>query len=115
MTERQGKPVRLQLRRTKGFNLQEVSRATNGLAAVNCARPGRYGNPWVVNENTSALEATAMHMVALKDLGGLHRKGAWLSVAEIRTKLAGKNLACFCPLDSEWCHVDTLLEVANGD
>lgn len=39
-------PVRLQLSRRKGFDLQAASRAVNGLDAVNVARPGRWGNPF---------------------------------------------------------------------
>jgi hypothetical protein len=31
---------------------------------------------------------------------------------EIRAALAGKNLACWCPLDKP-CHADVLLELAN--
>jgi len=34
-------------------------------------------------------------------------------VNEIRAELAGKNLACWCPLDQP-CHADVLLELANG-
>lgn len=41
-------PVRLQLSRKKGFNLQKLSRETNGLDAVRVARPSRWGNPWRV-------------------------------------------------------------------
>lgn len=40
------KPVRIQLSRKKGFNLQAHSLSVNGLPAVNCARPGPYGNPF---------------------------------------------------------------------
>lgn len=40
------KPVRLQLSRRKGFDLQALSLATNGLAAVNISRPGKWGNPF---------------------------------------------------------------------
>lgn len=39
-------PVRIRLSRAKGFNLQAASLAINGLPAVNCARPGRWGNPF---------------------------------------------------------------------
>jgi hypothetical protein len=39
-------PVRLRLSRAKGFDLQALSRATNGLPAVNVARPTRWGNPF---------------------------------------------------------------------
>jgi hypothetical protein len=37
------KPVRMQLSRAKGFNLQAASMATNGLPAINIARPGHLG------------------------------------------------------------------------
>jgi len=40
------KPVRLQLSRKRGFNLQRLSMETNGLEAVNVARPGKFGNPF---------------------------------------------------------------------
>jgi hypothetical protein len=36
-----------------------------------------------------------------------------LTVNEIRDQLAGKDLACWCPLDQP-CHADVLLEIANG-
>lgn len=35
-------------------------------------------------------------------------------VNEIQDQLAGKDLACWCPLDQP-CHADVLLEIANGD
>ena len=38
-------PVRLQLSRRKGFNLQKLSIETNGLPAKIVARPSLYGNP----------------------------------------------------------------------
>ena len=34
-------------------------------------------------------------------------------IEQIRTELAGKNLACWCPPDQA-CHADLLLEIANG-
>lgn len=38
----------------------------------------------------------------------------WLipKIGAIRGLLAGKNLACWCPLDQP-CHADVLLELAN--
>lgn len=38
-------PVRLQLSRRKGFDLQALSLATNGLPAVKVDRSTRFGNP----------------------------------------------------------------------
>ncbi|MGE2733815.1 DUF4326 domain-containing protein [Mycolicibacterium vaccae] len=32
---------------------------------------------------------------------------------EIRHELAGRDLACWCPLDDP-CHADVLLDLANG-
>lgn len=41
------------------------------------------------------------------------------TVDEIRAELAGKNLACWCPLpkpgEPDICHASVLLEIANGD
>lgn len=39
----------------------------------------------------------------------LSRRKGW---RKIRRELAGKNLACWCPLDQP-CHADVLLELAN--
>ena len=33
---------------------------------------------------------------------------------EIRAELAGKDLACWCPLDMA-CHADVLRRIANGE
>jgi hypothetical protein len=42
------KPVRIQRRRAKGYDMQAVSRATNGLDCISVTRPGRWGNPYDV-------------------------------------------------------------------
>lgn len=34
-------------------------------------------------------------------------------IEQIKAELAGKNLACWCPVDQA-CHADLLLEIANG-
>ncbi len=39
-------PIRLQLSRKRGFDMQAISIAANGLPAVNVARPSRWGNPF---------------------------------------------------------------------
>ena len=98
-------PVRLQLSRRKGFNLQALSIATNGLPAVNCARPGQYGNWFVVGEHGTAEECVAkFRFTQLTAVA----KG-WWHYDELR----GKNLACWCGLDAP-CHVDTIIEIANA-
>jgi len=42
--------------------------------------------------------------------------GAWrlpFTVEDVRRELAGRDLACWCPL-TEPCHADVLLEIANA-
>ncbi len=108
------KPIRLQLHRSKGFKLQAASLAANGLKAVNCARPGPYGNPHVIGPGCSAHHACIHFRADLMRLGYIIGPRRTVTVAEIHAKLAGKNLACFCPVGALHCHVDILLEVANN-
>lgn len=111
------KPQRIQLSRRKGFKLQEVSMALNGLPAVNVARPSRFGNPFVVGKPGGAFTAL------VKD-----NRHAWQLYASVspdnaklvdaaRRELRGKNLACWCPLptspyEPDCCHAAVLLEIA---
>ena len=44
------KPIRIQLSRAKGFNLQTFGRSANGLETVNCARPSQFGNPFIIGK-----------------------------------------------------------------
>jgi len=115
-------PVRLQLSRAKGFNLQANSRAINGLPAVNVARPGKWGNPFRVGDayDDGFIRFPAIDRAAavklyrdywrrmLDDPGTVY-----VSAIESLTDLRGRNLACWCK-PGEPCHVDVLLEIANG-
>jgi hypothetical protein len=116
------KPVRLQLSRLKGFNLQRLSMATNGLPAVNCTRQGAFGgllgNPWRVGEYSREM-AVSLHEVWINGQASDAEVG--FAAARLRQlvmdklpELRGKNLACTCRLDQP-CHGDTLLAIANGD
>ena len=105
------KPVRLQLSRKKGFNLERWSREVNGLEAVNVARPSRWGNPFRAGEYRTPTRAVFLfHSQWLDGLN--HPLGGVALRSELR-KLASKNLACFCALDAP-CHGDILLELANA-
>jgi hypothetical protein len=106
------RPVRLRLSRAKGFNLQEHSRATNGLEAVVVTRgPGKkYGNPFRVTDTMSAAEAVAAFRSFWPDPPTDARHLEQLNA--IRLELRGMNLACWCALDAP-CHADVLLEIAN--
>lgn len=84
-------PVRIQLRRTKGWRLPENT--------VKVDRSTRWGNPWTA-ENSGGVPPVlrfACETAPLMDL----------------SPLRGKDLACWCPLDQP-CHADVLLELANS-
>lgn len=46
-----------------------------------------------------------------------NRRREYVTVEDVRKELAGKDLACWCPLpepgEIDWCHARILLEVAN--
>jgi hypothetical protein len=42
------KPLRIQRKRTAGYSMHAVSRATNGLDCISVTCPGRWGNPYDV-------------------------------------------------------------------
>lgn len=102
------KPQRIQLSRRAGFNLQADSLKLNDLPAVNCARPGRWGNPIKVGAGETNHYAVSCFRDILRE-----GKTPPFALANIREELCGKNLACWCKLDDE-CHCDVLLEIANA-
>jgi hypothetical protein len=134
------KPVRLQLSRRKGFDLQALSIATNGLPARKVSRPTIFGNPIICTPHdcelkpcagcpspsrccvkvfreyvTSGLEGrpscTGSLVITLDAMDGYARR---TEMVRRLPELKGKNLACFCSLDKP-CHADVLLELANGE
>ena len=74
--------------------------------AVPITRPGRWGNPHNVGPDCPADVAAARFHADL--FAGRLR----VTVDDARRDLAGRDLACWCPLDRP-CHGDVLLEVAN--
>lgn len=107
------KPIRLRLSRKKGFNLQKHSLDQNGLPAVNVARPSRWGNPHRVGDHPGCDRRRKKHTAesAVAEFERYECRGVERGVKIVR-ELAGKNLACWCPLDSP-CHADVLLRIAN--
>lgn len=108
------KPQRIQLKRVKGFRLQEVSKALNGLEAVKVARPSKWGNPYSVERFGREKALTLFRLLVYKrrkENSTFYKRtrGYWRIIIR---ELRGKNLACFCKLD-ETCHADILLELAN--
>lgn len=110
-------PVRLQLSRRRGFNLQALSRATNGLEAVVVTRRSkRWGNPYYVGLFRDYGREDAVRDFQ-KWINGDHGARVWAgpppTVEEIRAGLGGKNLACACAIDGGPCHADMYLRMAN--
>lgn len=128
-----GKAARIQLSRRAGFRLQERSLALNGLAAVNVARPSRFGNPfrvvqlepatWVASADLSVrstrheTKAGAVREAVACFRANLLRESMGYTIEEMRAALRGKNLACWCALpepgERDWCHAAELLIEAN--
>jgi hypothetical protein len=94
-----GRPERIQLRRTRGW------RKPAGVVVV--ARPSRWGNPFRLGIDGDRATCVRLYRQALLagDLG--------VTTEDVRRELAGRDLACWCPLD-EPCHADVLLETANA-
>lgn len=103
-------------------------RAATPSGAVYVGRPTIWGNPfrgrprigharsvilyraWLTGNLTPKILASAGfgrdEIIALDRLRHrvLHEIG----------RLTGRNLQCWCPLTSPWCHADVLLDLANG-
>lgn len=111
-------PVRIRLSRAQGFNLQRHSRSLNGLDAVHVARPGPWGNPFIVGKHGDAAYCVDLYrallagLLALKDVDAEALLGARRFVAEHLGELRGHNLACWCKPGAP-CHADVLLKLAN--
>ena len=113
------KPIRVQLSRRKGFDLQAHSESINGIEVVPVGRPGPLGNPFIVGKNGDAAYCVDLYKALL---AGLLRVGASPDIeAPARTRrfvteniheLRGKNLACWCRPGAP-CHADVLLDIAN--
>lgn len=110
-------PVRIQLRRTKGWRMPPNT--------VNVARgPGRlWGNPFVVGihgdaaDCVSRFERLAGGLIDMATQPAPNYADQANTHDTLRTRLhqlRGKNLACWCAPDAP-CHADVLLKLANGE
>ena len=87
---------------------------------VSVTRPHKWGNPFAVGKDgplgrtpLDAEGAVGFFEAMLRD-EEFRAAAGYPSVAEIRSELRGKNLACFCE-EGAWCHGDVLLELANTE
>ena len=107
-------PQRIQRQRTKGWRMPE--------GAVYVGRGTKWGNPWRVGQiakvetpslNTLEWWLHREFLITPELAVALYRAAFTPDADLIRTELAGKDLACWCPLESP-CHADVLLELANA-
>lgn len=105
-------PRRVQLRRAKGYRMPENT--------VKVDRTTKWGNPIKVGTFKGYTAAEAVRDYRrwmLRDLCVRSFENAYgtpPTLAEVRSALRGKNLACWCT-PGQPCHADVLLELANGD
>ena len=103
-------PQRIQLSRAKGWRMPPNT--------VKVDRSTKWGNPWTVADCATIFEAPperAAELAVSLFAKGLRRNlpAVGFTAEEVRSELAGKNLACWCkPGDA--CHADILLELANA-
>ena len=93
-------PIRIQRKRTKGWRMPPNT--------VSVARPGRWGNPYTVHWVYGAAAGAQQAAVDQFEDGMSD-----YFIEMVKHHLAGKNLACWCPLDQP-CHADVLLRIANA-
>ena len=122
---------RLQRSRRKGARLPA--------GAVCVTRPGRYANPFALDHpavaRLCALQGLDPKDEAKRRQAAVDLHSLWLfgclgilppqvmaltpappdppGIGALMAELAGKDLACWCPLDGQPCHADTLLSLAN--
>lgn len=108
---------RIQRSRRKGYRTPA--------GAIYVGRPTMWGNPFHVAGRGHA-KATILHQEWLKGrIGALTLERMGYCPAEIEAlermrarvlinlhRLAGRDLACWCPPASPWCHAETLLRLA---
>jgi hypothetical protein len=110
-------PQRLTIQRRKHYNLQEQSQTLNGLDAVNCSKPNKFGNPFRLTEYSLEDSLRLFRELIQKNDSGtsfVPLNQRHFNSKHIQEALRGKNLACWC-LEGNQCHCDILLEVANSN
>ena len=110
-------PKRIQRQRTKGWRTP-LCGCGCGKPARYVGRPGIYGNPFSAMEAGSRYPSLTSEQVSAFIVNRFRTDLAaefpeYPSANEVREKLAGHDLMCWCPIDAE-CHADVLLDIANG-
>lgn len=105
-------PERIQLRRSAGWRMPA--------GTIKVDRSTRWGNPFRASALMSSEAVTRLYedwicgRLSDTDPALFDQAGAPPAIAEIRAKLRGKHLACWCSLTQPYCHAEVLLRLANG-
>ena len=110
-------PRRIQLSRAKGWRKPP--------GAVVVARPTKWGNPFTVSAAVEAgIRPDRAHGFCVRCFEywlrgdrqhwmGPESDAAAARILDALPDVRGRDLACWCPLDSP-CHADVLLDMANA-
>lgn len=102
-------PERVQLSRAAGWRMPPNT--------VKVDRSTRWGNPYRLHGDGYPMTpevAVGMFAALLNRGEGWVMRDRLTDLADVRRDLAGKNLACWCPLGQP-CHADVLLLLANHE
>lgn len=102
--------------------------------AIYVGRPTVFGNPWSVQAALASdlFEPSAVPEVCVTCFRRWLQRTDYpdalekfpiyktlepkrLEILSRLSELRGHDLACWCPLESPWCHADVLLEIANKE
>jgi len=103
-------PIRIQRKRSKGWRMPENT--------IYVGRGSKWGNPFIAGTHGTRAECVSQFrylacgylVVSENNLGS--QKSLIAGMKDL-DELRGKNLACWCNLESP-CHADILLKMANG-
>ncbi len=109
-------PERIRLSRQRGWRLPE--------GAVSVARPTRWGNPFKPGQELTRFPFNELFGPVVRDKAhAVEIFACYASITSgyamlVRHDLAGRSLACWCPLPEpgqpDICHAAVLLAIANG-
>ena len=100
------KPARIQLKRTRGWKMPPNT--------VIVDRRTKWGNPFPLQKKTFEGEVVPILIAQQCSVANFRNWVDRTLWREAQVELRGKNLACWCSLDSP-CHADVLLEIANSN
>lgn len=107
------KPRRVRLSRAKGYRLPPNT--------VNVARPGKWGNPFIVGKHGTRARCVELfrwlaagYLCLSLDAECVAAQERFYEHAKKHLhELRDKDLACWCRLDGQPCHGDVLIEAAK--